>query len=396
VDTGHGFGALPDLAVRTLGGSVVWASDEAFAERQNLILPYAARFDPGAFGHRGKVYDGWETRRRRGPGHDEAIVRLGVPGLVHGVVIDTSWFKGNAPAEASVEAACVSGYPSAEDLASQAQWMVIVPRSPVNPDCANVFPASTTHRWTHVRLSIYPDGGVARLRVHGEPVPDPWLLDVGCPDLAALENGGMITGCSNRFYSSPGNLIAPGRAAGMSDGWETARRRNRGNDWVAVRLAAAGTPRIAELDTSYFLHNAPGMAQLRGCRLQPGECPGEDGWFSLLERTRLQPDTRHRFPLGDVAPATHVRLDIYPDGGLARLRLFGVPTSAGREAAGLHWFNTLPPGAAIEAAATAGELPAEAAETLAARRPLSGISGLPPGLRQLVAGDARGARHSTA
>jgi len=380
MDSGDGFRALPDLAVRTLGGSVVWASDESFAERQHLLLPHAARFDPEAFGHQGKVYDGWETRRRRGPGHDEAIVRLGVPGILRGIVIDTSWFEGNAPPEASVEAACVSGYPSAGELTRE-RWTAIVPRSPVAPGRENVFPVSSPHRWTHVRLSIYPDGGVARLRVHGEPVPEPWLLGLGCPDLAALENGGMVTGCSDMFYGSPGHLIMPGRAAVMSDGWETARRRDGGNDWVTVALATAGTLRLAELDTSCFLHNAPGWAQLRGSGAGPGEAAGAGGWFPLLPRTRLQPDTRHRFPLTGAPPATHVRLDIYPDGGLARLRLLGVPTPAGREAAALRWFNALPQEAAASAGVTAGGLPAAAAERLAAQRPLATAGDLPPGLR---------------
>jgi allantoicase len=393
MDPGHGFRALPDLAVRTLGGSVVWASDESFAERQNLLLPHPARFDAGTFGHRGKVYDGWETRRRRDAGHDAVIVRLGVPGILRGVVIDTAWFKGNAPPEASVEAACASGYPSAEELAAElaggTQWTAIVPRSPIKADRENCFPVSSPHRWTHVRLSIYPDGGVARLRVHGEALPDPWLLDIGCPDLAALENGALVAGCSNMFYSSPANLISPGRAAVMSDGWETARRRDDGNDWVTVQLATAGSVRLAELDTSYFLHNAPGWARLRGCHLRPGEAPGEAGWFALLERTRLQPDTRHRFPIGETRPATHVRLDIYPDGGMARLRLPGTPSAAGRREAGLRWFNALPPRAALETAAGSGELPAAEAQRLAASRPLSDTGTLPPGLRRLLTGAER-------
>lgn len=310
------FRTLPDLAVRTLGGSVVWANDESFAERQNLILPGPATFDPDAFGHRGKVYDGWETRRRREPGHDAAIIRLGVPGVVHGVVVDTSWFKGNYPPEVSVEAASVPGYPSVAELLD-ADWRPLVARVPIKGDAENLFPVSSSTRWTHVRLSIYPDGGVARLRVHGEPFADPELSEAGLVDLAASANGGRVADCSDMFYGSPGNLIAPGVARDMRDGWETARRRDDANDWVVVALGEAGRIRIAEIDSSYFLHNAPGWAALHGRRSSSQE------WFELLPRTRLQPDTRHRFRIDDAAPVTEVRLDIYPDGGLARLRLFG-------------------------------------------------------------------------
>lgn len=310
------FRTLPDLAARALGGSVVWANDESFAERQNLILPGPAVFDAETFGHRGKVYDGWETRRRREPGNDAAIVRLGVPGIVHGIVVDTAWFKGNYPPEVSVEAASVSGYPSAAELLD-ADWQTIVARVAIKGDTANVLPVRSPRCWTHVRLSIYPDGGVARLRVHGVAVPDPALSTDGLVDLAAAEHGGEVVDCSDRFYRSPGNLIASGFAGHMGDGWETARRRDDGNDWVVVALGGEGRVRIAELDTSYFLHNAPGWASLRG------RTPGSDQWFELLPRTRLQPDTRHRFRIDDAAPAVAVRLDIYPDGGMARMRLFG-------------------------------------------------------------------------
>jgi allantoicase len=322
------FRALPDLAVRTLGGSVLWANDESFAERQNLILPAPSTFDAESFGHRGKIYDGWETRRRRAAGNDAAIVRLGAPGIVHGIVIDTAWFKANFAPEASVEAACVDGYPSVDELLA-AGWHPIVGRSAIKADTENAFPVTSRRRWTHVRLSIYPDGGVARLRVHGEVVPDPARLEIGTVDLAALENGGRVVDCSDMFYSSPTNLISPGLARTTGDGWETARRRDAGNDWVSVQLAGEGQVRLAELDTSYFLSNAPGWAALRG------RTTGD--WSELLPRTRLQPDTRHRYLLADVSPVTEVRLDIYPDGGMARLRLLGELTDGGRRDVRLRW-----------------------------------------------------------
>ncbi|MCW2912990.1 MAG: hypothetical protein JWN52_1058 [Actinomycetia bacterium] len=329
------FTRLPDLAVRTFGGSVVAANDEFFAEKENLVKAGPSLFQAHTFGHKGQLYDGWETRRRREPGHDWAIVRLGLPGVIRAVVVDTAHFTGNYPTYASVDACAAEGYPSPEELTA-AEWVEIVPKSPLGGDTAHVLAVSVDRRFTHVRLNIFPDGGVARVRVHGEVVPDPRLL-TGLPlDLAALEHGGLVTACSNMFYSTPNNLISPGLAQVMGDGWETSRRRfterwEESNDWVTVQLAAPGVVRLAELDTTHFRGNAPGAAALSG--LRPGaSSDDQDAWFELLPRTRLQPDTRHRFPLRTDRPASHVRMDVYPDGGMARLRLYGDLTPDGAAA----------------------------------------------------------------
>jgi len=206
------------------------------------------------------------------------------------VVVDTSLFTGNFPTEASVEALCVEGHPSVGDLRAAA-WTTLVERSPLEGDTANTFQVASPARWTHVRLGIYPDGGVARLRVHGEVVADPALVStLGTVDLAALELGGNVTGCSNLFYGSPQRLIAPGLARSMGEGWETARRRDDGNDWVEVRLAARGVVRVVELDTTWFLGNAPGSAALSA---RDGE---GHGWQPLMARTPLQPAGLQRSP----------------------------------------------------------------------------------------------------
>src|SRR5713226_410743 len=266
--------AWPDLASRALGSSVIYANDELFAERENLIKSEEPVFQPHTFGHKGQIMDGWETRRRREPAGDgqgdAAIVRLGCGGVVHRIVVDTSYFTGNYPPEVSVEACGAEGFPGPAELAG-APWTTLVPRSPVAGDARNVFEVEPGRRATHVRLTMFPDGGVARLRT-------------ATIDLAALENGAVVTDCSNMFYSSPANLLLPGQARVMGDGWETSRRRDQANDWVAVRLACAGSIEVAELDTSHFVGNAPGWATLRG----------SDG-SELVPRTALQPDTRHRF-----------------------------------------------------------------------------------------------------
>jgi allantoicase len=378
------FASLPDLAVRTLGGSVVAANDELFAERENLIKAQPPVFNPHTFGHKGQVYDGWETRRRREPGYDWTIVRLGVPGVIRSVIVDTAFFTGNFPEQCSVEAVSVDGYPSPDELADLA-WTEIVPRSRLKGDTRNQFAVTATgsqaeESWTHVRLNIFPDGGVARLRVHGEVVPDPrWLA--GRPlDLAALENGGLITDASNRFYSSPNNLLLPGNARTMGEGWETARRRDDANDWVEVRLAAEGVVRQIELDTTHFKGNAPGWFRLGARSFSALSGDGAD--TELIPCTRLQPDTRHRFRVGTAVPVNQVRVDVYPDGGFARLRVWGDLTARGRERLALNWYNRLP--AAHLAQILATETGTSDVDNLVAARPVHGVADLPAAVRALL------------
>jgi allantoicase len=382
------FTRLPDLASRSLGGSVVHANDELFAERENMIKPEAPSYSTYTFGHKGQVYDGWETRRRREPGHDSAIVRLGVPGIVRGVVVDTAFFKGNYPPAVSVEGAAVEGYPSPAELLD-AEWVPLVPRSPAAGDAQNVFAVDQPQRFTHVRLCMYPDGGVARLRVHGEVVPDPRFLGSGPLDLAALANGGVVSGCSNMFYSSPTNLISPGLARVMGEGWETARRRDDGNDWVEFSLAGPGVLHLAELDTSWFVGNAPGWAALRGTRRGTGAAAGSGGWTELLPRTRLQPDTRHLFRLPDVGEVDTIRLDVFPDGGMARVRLHGALSEQGRAELGLRWFNSLPAGQARQVLGQECGLDSRAVDDVLAGRPVPDPSALPGAVHSLLAGGAR-------
>ena len=301
-------------------------------------------------------------------------MRLGCGGVVRRVVVDTSYFTGNYPPEVSVEACGAEGYPSPAELA-EAPWTTLVPRSAVAGDARNEFEVEPGQRATHVRLTMFPDGGVARLRVYGEPVPDPRLLPATI-DLAALENGAVVTGCSNMFYSSPANLLLPGQARVMGDGWETSRRRDQANDWVAVRLACAGSVEVVELDTSHFVGNAPGWATLSG------DGPGPEG-RDLLPRTALQPDTRHRFAVAGGPVTGQVRLDIYPDGGMARLRVFGRPTAQARTTLAERFLRLLPEPQLAGLLRAAGLPPAEAARRAEARagrpgRPAAGGPGPVP------------------
>jgi allantoicase len=330
------FAGLVDLADRRLGAGVIAANDEFFAERENLLLPGPAVFDPARFGHKGKVMDGWETRRRRGVSadiphpaaddHDWALIRLGCPGVIRGIVVDTAHFRGNHPQAVSIEATAHALSAAAEDLLDpEVEWTELVPRTPVGGHACNAFAIDVERRFTHLRIRQHPDGGIARLRVHGDVAPDPgWLAELGTFDLVALEHGGRVEDASDRFYSPPEHTILPGRSHVMADGWETRRRRDTGNDWIRYRLVDQGVIRAVEIDTAYFKGNSAGWTALW---VRDGE---EGEWTPLVPRVRLQPDTVHRFLVNPV-PATHVRLDIFPDGGISRLRLYGSLTQRGAQ-----------------------------------------------------------------
>jgi allantoicase len=328
---------LIDLASERLGGSVLYANDDYFAEKENLLKPTKAVWKEHEYTDRGKWMDGWESRRKRVPGHDFAIIRLGVRGIVRGVVVDTAFFRGNYPESCSLEGTSARVDAPVETLL-EADWREILPRSPLQGDSENVFAIDSSDALTHLRFNIFPDGGVARLRVHGEVVPE-WRLVGGLGneiDLAAVENGADVLNCSDMFFGPKHNLIMPGRAHNMSDGWETRRRRGPGHDWVIVKLAAEGRVRRIELDTNHFKGNYPDTASIEGSR------DGET-WTELLPRTKLQAHTRHFFLdelLAD-GPFTHLRLNVYPDGGVSRMRVWGVATEDGRHEAIVRRVNTL-------------------------------------------------------
>jgi len=360
-----------DLASRWLGASVMSASDESFGEKENLLTPARAAFEPGHYGNRGEMVDGWETRRRREGGHDWATIRLGAAGVITSVDVDTSFFTGNYPQSVSVEACGCEGYPSPAELAAtSAGWETIVANAAVTGDSHNVFEVTDRRRFTHVRLSASPDGGIARLRVYGEVVPDPRGLDQLTFDLASQEYGGAVVASSDDFYTSASMLNRPDRARSMGEGWETRRRRDDGHDFAVFRLAFAGCLRRVIIDSAHFKYNASAAVALYGCAQEVVPELDSSDWLPLLNRVRLQPDTRHIYDLPETDPVTLVRLDAFPDGGLSRVRLIGAIDRGARRAAGYRWFNSLPANQATQCLADAG-LPAELATAVAGQRPLS-------------------------
>jgi len=372
-----------NLASERLGARVLGANDDFFAPKENLLKDATPVWDADRYVETGKWMDGWETRRRRDLGptkNDWCLLRLAYGGRIREVIVDTAHFTGNFPESCSLEATTVlaQGTETSIEELNTAEWTEILPRQILQGDAENRFPIDSPYRWTHLRLRIYPDGGVARLRVVGEIIPAVAEIPAGLFDLASLAHGAAISAASDRFYSAPEKALLPDEPQGMFDGWETRRRRGPGNDWICVRLAAEGVIESAEIDTRFFKGNAPGEGSLEGLRQGPGAAPpdpGGDGWKPLLRRTPLRPHHRHPFPIEEGAPVTHVRLQIYPDGGLARLRLPGRLTEDGRRAVALRDLNTLPPTlAAASFLACCGAH--RWAREMAAARPFSDLAAL--------------------
>ncbi len=309
---------LVDLASARLGGRVLDSNDDFFAAKENLILPSEPVWIEGKYTDRGKWMDGWESRRRRTPGHDWCTVRLAAMGRIESFLVDTAHFTGNYPEACSVEA-----YRGAEDPDADSEWVELLPRQDLEGDSRHSFAVDSEEPWTHVRLNIFPDGGVARLRAFGFVAPDwPRILDTtDLTDVACVLHGGRVTDCSDRFYSAPENMLLPDDSEGMHDGWETKRRRGPGHDWCVIHLGRPGLIRRATVDTAFFRGNFPDRCSLDIANVADGGSPGDDDWQSVLPETALQADTRHEFDLKRPAVATHARLNIYPDGGVARVRL---------------------------------------------------------------------------
>ncbi|MBX2933083.1 MAG: allantoicase [Ferruginibacter sp.] len=329
------FTKLTDLAAEKLGGKVLFATDDFFAEKENLIKPTRGIFIADKYTDRGKWMDGWESRRKRIAGHDWAVIQLATPGKITGFDIDTNFFLGNHPPHASIEAVNITDASSLKNLPTNETgwenigWKEILQKSNLDAGSQNFFQINSNEIFTHIRLHIYPDGGVARCRVYGEVFKNWNIVAAGEEvDLAAAINGGKAIACNDMFFSSMNNLIMPNRGINMGDGWETKRNRTPGNrDWVILKLATAGIVNRIVVDTAHFKGNYPDSCTIEACYSKSDDDVVNDKveWSLLLPQEKLSADKEHEFIRNINCPnsVTHVRLNIFPDGGVSRLRLFG-------------------------------------------------------------------------
>lgn len=328
------FTNLTDLASERLGGKTLSCTDDFFAEMENLLKPGRGIFIADKYTDRGKWMDGWESRRKRSEGHDWCIIQLATSGKIHGVDIDTNHFLGNHPPHASVEAATI--LTEEEINFEKIEWKEILPKSPLEPGSQNFYAIEDDNIYTHLKLHIYPDGGVARLKVYGEVFKDWSTVDASeTVNLAAATNGARSVLCNDMFFSHMDNLLMPGRGINMGDGWETKRNRTPGNkDWVIIRLAHKGIIEKILVDTCHFKGNYPDSCLIEGCNISYKEesqlgnttiDPIAVEWTTILPQSKLSADHEHLFEdeIQNKGPFTHVRLTIMPDGGISRLRLWG-------------------------------------------------------------------------
>lgn len=320
-----------NLASAFLGAKALYTTDEFFAPLERMLQDAPAVFDPDLYDDNGKYMDGWESRRKRVAGHDWSIIRLAMPGRIFGFDVDTHFFTGNYPPHCSIEAAFVeSGDPT-----DATQWTELLAKSPLGPSAQHFFENPDKEKvWTHLRLHIYPDGGVARLRVYGSAYFD-WSK-VGSNeevDLAYIFNGAKSLAWSDAHYGHPDKILGPGRGRNMGDGWETKRRRGPGHDWTIIRLGHPGTIKRVVVDTAFYKGNFPDTCELMGAylpdlgdTLTEAEIAASEQWKPILSRSKLQADHIHEYgadAIADIGPVTHVRYAMHPDGGTMRLRLYG-------------------------------------------------------------------------
>ncbi len=319
---------MVNLAQLSLGAEVLSATDEFFAEKENLLKSEPPVFIDGKFTERGKWMDGWESRRRRAPGHDSCVIRI-CRGVIHALEISTQHFTGNYPEQVMVEATDCD-----TDPGDETEWVEILPMSPLEGDARNLFQVESNSNWSHIRLNIYPDGGVARFRAYGKVFRNWDSVPQGeSVELTGLANGGLALACSDMHFGSMWNLLGPGRAANMGDGWETARRRGPGHDWAVIQLGRPGKVQKIEVDTLHFKGNYPASCTVRAT-YSPGVDPKlltdpDHEWSTLVENSPLYADVNHIFEqnIEDIGVISHVMLEIYPDGGVGRFRVHGEPVS---------------------------------------------------------------------
>lgn len=321
-----------DLASQRLGAKALYASDDFFADVSRMLNPEPAQFIPGKYDDNGKWMDGWESRRKRSAGHDWALVKLGVKGIIRGFDVDTSHFTGNYPPAVSIEGT-VSAVDDIDAL-KKADWVTVLSPTPLGPNSHHLLVSQSSAEFTHLRVNIFPDGGIARLRVYGQPVISPQLLTSGSViDLVAMENGGRALSWNDAsFGSSVSSMLLPGRGLNMGDGWETRRRREPGNDWCVIALGVPGLVERIEVDTAFYKGNYPDRCSIQAAYVSGGTDQSITTqsmfWPELLPSQALKMDAVHTFKSELVlnGPISHLRLNIFPDGGVSRLRVWGRPT----------------------------------------------------------------------
>ena len=324
--TNNSIQGLVNLASPKMGTKILAFSDDFFGEVTRMLNDKDPIFIEDKYDNHGKWMDGWESKRRRDGGNDWAILKLGSAGIISKIEIDTSYFTGNFPPFFSLE-----GIYSETEPNKDSNWKSLIAKTNLVGDCKNNFELNLQEKFNFVRLQIFPDGGVARIRLFGE-VKYNWdrFNNEEIIELSSLKLGGSILAYNNAHYGDVSALLSEGRGKTMGDGWETRRRREPGNDWIIIKLAQKGIIEKIEIDTAHFKGNYPDRASIQAISIDKNITTKDliqssENWDVILDETKLTADNIHEYEINSnsKAEATHIRLNIYPDGGVSRLRIFG-------------------------------------------------------------------------
>ena len=343
-----------------IGAKILHCTDQSFARASNLFSDRRPTFDPNEFGRQGKIMDSWESKRHNP--QDKETVEFSLKNssnfdLVH---VSTEFHNGNQCPFVSL-----SGW---DEL--NKKWEVIVSKSELKAHSSHWFevPVKLRKNWSKLSISGYPDGGISRLGLYksnevkglsdsvkealkkekisvekctsiipkGEEKVvikpedlDPKVVDTrwmcinkSMPvDVASAEYGGKVLACTDEHYSPAHLILSSDLPSGMEDGLESSRSRGNHNEEVVVGLKNSCDINHLEFDFSYFLNNSPRDIDVYG------EVDGE--WIPMTEKTRVKPWCGNQLRI-DCKPirTNKVRLRIFPDGGINRFKVFGVPAAS--------------------------------------------------------------------
>jgi len=314
-----------DLAQPRLGSKIIFKTDDFFASANRIINPLPPIFKEGIFDKNGKWMDGWESRRKRVPGHDYLIIKLGKPGRIHKIDVDTSHFIGNQPSMISLEG-CNSNSKNIKNL----KWKTLISKKKTKPNSHHLFSVSSKLIFTHIKLNIFPDGGVARLRLYGSITNKNNNHRNKIINLASLLNGASVIACNNEHFGKAENILAPGKAKNMSDGWETRRRRNKGCDWLILNCIKGQKINKIEISTQHFKGNFPNYCSIQATFIQSKKSSQSivktsNKWNYLLQKVKLSANKTHKFKnkLMKNNNINYLKINIFPDGGISRFKIFG-------------------------------------------------------------------------
>ena len=316
---------LIDLAQSRLGSKIVFKTDEFFAPAKRIINPWPAVFKEGVFDKNGKWMDGWETRRKRIKGYDYLILKLGQPGKIHKIDVDTSYFSGNHPSKVSLEAC----YSIKNTPDKNTKWFTILKKSKTKANSHHFFNIKNKTIFSHVKLNIFPDGGVARLRIYGS-MNLKKKFGKNSINLTSVINGATPIVCNDEHFGRAENILAPGKGKNMGDGWETRRSRGKNFDWLIIKFGKPGLIKKLEIDTHHFKGNYPDTCTIQTANItkdlsNKSIVNNSKNWRFILNKSKLSAHKKHIFKkfLIKRSKENYLRINIHPDGGISRIRAFG-------------------------------------------------------------------------